>query len=327
MLFRLRVALILSMALPLALACGDDNGDGDGGASTDGGDGADGGIDGGGGMDAGMPLDGGGVVILDGGGILLPDGNIIPSGPATCQGRLYQCGDTIDNDGDGLVDSVDPDCLGPCDNNETGFNLGIPGGDSAPCRLDCYFDQDQGSGNDRCNWDHRCDPLEPDSDPACSYQEPPWTGPINCPDEQEDACEDFCRPLVPNGCDCFGCCNLPAGGDRWVFIGSVDGDGTPTCNIDDMEDDEACHPCTPVDNCLNDCGECELCLGRTELPPSCLPTPPGDAGTLPDGGPAPMPDGGLPDLCGDGRQTCGIPGAAACPDGFFCLTGCCTFFG
>ena len=338
---RLRLVVVLAFFTPLVLACGADSGGDDAGGGADTGAGADGsvtGMDGGGGADGGG-VDGGGsdarVVVLDGGGILLPDGNILPAGPVTCQGHLYQCSDGIDNDEDGLTDDRDPDCLGPCDNNEGGFYLNIPGGDSAPCRLDCYFDQDQGRGNDQCAWDHRCDPLEPDHNPACDYQEPPWTGPIRCPETQDETCEEECRPLVPNGCDCFGCCNLPAGGDRWVFIGSLDDTGAPTCDLENMESDEACHPCTPVANCLNECGECELCLGRSELPAGCVPPPiPTDAGTYPDGGPRPQPDAGsAPDgsvpvpMCDDGRQSCGYDGAPACPGGYFCLTGCCTYFG
>ncbi|MFK8000996.1 MAG: hypothetical protein AB8H86_15480 [Polyangiales bacterium] len=274
------------------------------------------------GTDAGLPIDAAGV---DGGRV--DGGAADASTPPTivmCQSQVYACGNTIDDDGDGLTDDQDPDCLGPCDNNEGGLFLDIPGGDSAPCRLDCYFDGDQGPGNDGCNWDHRCDPLEPDL--ICEYTDPPPASAM-CPDVQDPECEDTCAPLVPNGCDCFGCCNLPAGGDRWVFIGSLNSDEEPTCTIDQAGDDEACHPCTPVDNCLNPCGECELCLGRTELPPSCFP-PGADAGVADAGSDdAGSPDGGVPlPTCEDGRQLCGVPGAPSCPPGDYCLTGCCTFF-
>ncbi|MCC6528428.1 MAG: hypothetical protein IT373_37630, partial [Polyangiaceae bacterium] len=77
-----------------------------------------------------------------------------------CTNQVYACGDCTDNDGDGLIDWADPDCLGPCSNNEEGFDLLIPGG-SNTCQLDCYYDSNSGSGNDSCYWDHRCDPLEP----------------------------------------------------------------------------------------------------------------------------------------------------------------------
>ena len=90
----------------------------------------------------------------------------------SCQTHVYQCGDCEDNDGDGVIDSRDTDCLGPCDNNESGFNTGIPGGGSNPCSLDCYFDQDSGAGNDDCHWDHRCDPYEPLELNPCNYSIP-----------------------------------------------------------------------------------------------------------------------------------------------------------
>ncbi|MEI9940975.1 MAG: hypothetical protein WDO69_27475 [Pseudomonadota bacterium] len=88
----------------------------------------------------------------------------------TCQGKVYLCGDCADNDGDGLVDSDDPDCTGPCDNTEDSYYGGIPGQNNAPCRQDCYFDQDTGSGNDQCFWSQECDPLSlsPEFPPAAT---------------------------------------------------------------------------------------------------------------------------------------------------------------
>jgi hypothetical protein len=261
-------------------------------------------------MDAGRdagPRDGG-FDDLDG-TIGVWDGDL-QGGIVPCQGHVYRCGNAVDDDDDGLIDDRDPDCLGPCSNNESGYFLGIPGGDSAPCRLDCYFDQDQGSGNDGCDWDHRCDPLEPDPDPQCAYTSPPPAG-VTCPPAQSEECGETCAPLVPNGCDCFGCCELPARSGRYVFIGSVNADGVPTCGSDSVTSDADCHPCIPVGACLNTCATCELCLGRTELPPGC-----GE------------PDGGTLDVCGDpDRLDCGLPEHPPCPDGYFCVTGCCTWFG
>ena len=332
------ITRILSMAILLpALACGGDD-DGSGG---DGDAGGGGGMDGGGGgMDSGGAGMDSGVIVLPDGRVITPDGGGTPSDggwggcvegeciPVMCQSHLYACGDGMDNDGDGRIDAYDPDCLGPCDNNEEGFDLLIPGGDSAPCALDCYYDQDQGPGNDMCLWDHRCDPLEPDHNTLCMYQDPPPPS-ASCPDPQVAGCHDFCGPLTPNGCDCFGCCELPAGSGEYVFIGTVDSSGVGTCSLAAAmaRDHEACHPCTPVADCLNDCGDCELCLGRTTLPPECTPPPPGtDAGPLPDG--AVRPDGGV-DLmrCEGGEQPCGTPGDALCPAQYYCITGCCVFFG
>lgn len=324
------------VALVLAAGCGDTNGGGDAGTIRDGSAG----------MDGSTNLDGS----TTGDGSTANDGSTTPTdsgigtwdgstagGIAPCQGHIYQCGNGLDDDHDGVGDSLDPDCLGPCDNTENGLWLGIPGGDSAPCSLDCYYDQDQGSGNDHCEWDARCDPLEPDPDPHCTYRDPPPPS-ASCPDPQAASCHEFCSRLTPNGCDCFGCCVRPSTADSdspdYRFIGSVDPDtGTPTCTVDDFTSGAAgCHPCTPVGDCLNGCGRCELCLGRdaSDLPSDCFPTPPPDGGTvtLPDGGTI-TPDGGTPiDVCSDPeRQDCGVPGLPACPAGFFCVTGCCTYFG
>ncbi len=78
-----------------------------------------------------------------------------PTNVATCQGKIYACGELLDNDGDGLIDSQDPDCLGLCDNTEDSYCGGIPGQNSAPCKMDRYFGQDTGSGNDDCYWSHK----------------------------------------------------------------------------------------------------------------------------------------------------------------------------
>jgi hypothetical protein len=147
-----------------------------------------------------------------------------PCVPVACNGHIYECGDCLDNDGDGKIDSEDPDCLGPCDNTENSYYGGIPGQNNAGCKMDCYFDQDTGAGNDDCYWDHRCDPHEtdpnyyPEHDEGnkCEYNsDPNFTppaSPFTCSqmyNTQSTACHDYCGPLTPNGCDCFGCCELP----------------------------------------------------------------------------------------------------------------------
>ncbi|NOY94613.1 MAG: hypothetical protein GXP55_25830, partial [Deltaproteobacteria bacterium] len=238
--------------------------------------------------------------------------------PVMCQGALRACGDCVDNDDDGAADARDSNCLGACDNNESGLSTGIPGGDTPQCGLDCYYDTDQGSGNDQCHWDGRCDPLSPDA--RCSFEDPPPPS-ARCPDTQSSACLDFCRPLTPNGCDCFGCCELPARSGSFVFLGSVDSAGDPSCTMDAVGDATRCHPCTPVrGECFNPCGRCELCVGRDpgSLPADCFPPPtPTDAGTPADAGAR----------CDPGVQACGLPGDPACPSAYYCLTGCCILFG
>jgi hypothetical protein len=237
-----------------------------------------------------------------------------------CDGRVTLCGNCLDDDGDGLIDNADPECLGPCDNYEGEELLSGVGGETGEqCKADCYFDFGNGAGNDDCTWSRSCDPLEPKV--QCTY-DVDLVGGKDCPDEQSQLCEDVCATLTPNGCDCFGCCTFPelAGrpleqGGEYVYIGSESG-----CTFDTVTDPASCQPCTPVQgNCLNTCERCELCLGKTELPPDCFPGTGGTGGMAGTGG-----TGGSGDLrCDPGVQACGLPGDPPCPAGGFCLTGCC----
>ena len=229
---------------------------------------------------------------------------------STCQGKVYQCGDCLDNDGDCAVDSADTQCLGPCDNTEGSFFGGIPGQNNSPCKSDCYFDQDTGSGNDDCHWSHRCDALEvgPDYPPEgsqCAYNPganiPGYGG--DCDSAfaaQSQTCTDYCGPLTPNGCDCFGCCEIP-GAPTTVWLGSENPSGTGSCTLLTVNDPTKCKPCTQVAACLNTCAHCEVCVGKPDLPPDCS----GDQECPPD------------------SLSCGQPGQAPCSGGFTCITGCC----
>jgi hypothetical protein len=225
-----------------------------------------------------------------------------------CQGRFYLCGNCQDDDMDGLIDSMDPDCLGPCHNSEDAYYGSIPGQSGGNCTKDCYFDQDSGGGNDDCVWNHQCDALEPEPnscsyDPDTSIGSPP--GPCSEAEQrQSDQCLATCMPLVPNGCDCFGCCRIP-GADAPVWLGS-EKDGVPSCTRGTLDDPESCRPCTQVQACLNPCENCELCVGKTELPPSCD----GDTGTPPQ-------------ECPPNSQACGLVGQETCPQDQYCITGCC----
>jgi hypothetical protein len=324
---------LVGLGLLLAGACSsdDDNGGeaGTGGSGAAAGDGT--GATAGGSAAAGGVSASGGAAAAGG----TVDGG--PCVPLTCQGKTYQCGDCIDNDGDGKVDMQDPDCLGPCHNNESSFALMIPGGDGPACTVDCYFDQDSGAGNDKCCWDHRCDPLSvaphyPPEGPGnkCEYMGAaatatykPSCAQVSCDvlydkakGGQHPICESFCGPLTPNGCDCFGCCELPAESGKFVWLGP-EIDGTGSCDLASMDDPTKCQPCTPVASCLNSCAKCEYCLGKTELPPECSD---GGGGTGGTGGCPPAPE------CDPGRQPCDLNKPecfAACPAGEFCLTGCC----
>jgi hypothetical protein len=228
----------------------------------------------------------------------------------TCHGKVYACGDCIDNDGDCKIDSQDSQCLGPCDNTEDSFNGGITAPNKSPCAVDCYFDQDLDSGNDQCYWSHKCDPLEvppnyPPDGMACSYN-PGASIPgssISCAQAsttQSQDCIDSCRPITPNGCDCFGCCALP-GVNYTVWLGSEDPVGVGSCNANTINDPTKCKPCTQVQACINTCDTCELCIGQTQLPPGCA-----------------------EQSCPAGVQKCGQEGQTPCPSGSSCITGCCS---
>lgn len=225
--------------------------------------------------------------------------------PTTCNGQIYLCGNCIDDDGDCGIDSNDSDCWGPCHNNESGWSGEVPGqqNQSECVTMDCYFDQNSGAGNDDCYWSHTCDPLEPT---GCTYDPnynipgpPPSCGTLQM--TQSAICLDYCGPLVPNGCDCFGCCDVQVGMDVYtVYLGTYDADGNGTCNLGAVADPVLCNPCTQVDACLNSCEACELCLGQEELPPECE-----------------------QQECPAGLQACGLPGQDPCPEGQACVTGCC----
>jgi hypothetical protein len=227
----------------------------------------------------------------------------------TCQGKVYQCGDCLDNDGDCKIDSNDDQCLGPCDNTEGSFYGGIPGQNNSPCKSDCYFDADTGSGNDDCYWSHKCDPHEasPTYSPEgsqCAYSAganiPGYNG--SCASAfatQSAQCTSYCGPLTPNGCDCFGCCAIP-GAPTPVWLGSENPAGVGSCTSATLNDPTKCKPCTQVAACLNPCDTCEICVGKPTLPPGCT-------------GP----------VCPPGVQACGPGIVLACPDNASCITGCC----
>jgi hypothetical protein len=331
--------IILCLAGAL-IGCGDAPPDGgDGGVTGDGSTSADAPAPG---QDiAGGGFDGPSINRPDGpipdGGILVHDGSVLCF-LRSCQGHVYQCGDCMDNDNDNRIDSEDPDCLGACQNNEAGFFGAIPGQNRAPCKMDCYFDQDTGAGNDDCEWNHRCDPHEvaPAFDPetGCNYDEKEkFPGGATCADKramQSATCKKVCGPLTPNGCDCFGCCVIPPSMSttEGVWLGSFDANGKPTCDLAHATDKGRCRPCQIVQGCWNSCGRCELCIGKNTLPPDCYGPPVPDGGVRPDGGRAPdggltIPDGGIPGQCEPGVQPCGLPGQPPCGQGFYCITGCC----
>jgi len=238
-----------------------------------------------------------------------PDASLVPANgpcePVSCGGRPQQCGNCRDDDADGRIDANDPECLGPCDDSEGALFSGIDVRVNGSCRSDCYFDLNSGSGDDGCNWSFRCDPLsraESDYSPTgllmCEYDGSLATCQMDA--TRTSACQTGCLPLTPNGCDCFGCCELPTGSGQFIWLGSQNLDQTH-CELATSADPAQCRPCTPVPDCQNDCQECELCVGKPELPASC---------------------GGAP-ACAYGVASCDPREPGACGSLHYCITGCC----
>jgi hypothetical protein len=203
------------------------------------------------------------------------------------------CTNGIDDDGDGKIDSDDPECTGPLDDDEATFGTGIAGDNADPCKQDCFFDGNSGDGNDGCSRDLGCDPLQPagitcasDGDGGTIDASSP-----TCTAPQSAMCRTQCTPLTPNGCDCFGCCAFAFFGNV-VNVRLVD-----TCKTDLLGDTTKCPRCTPDPSCANDCTGCEVCTSRA-LPAECQ-TP----------------------TCESGRTPC--TAASPCPNGQYCMTGCC----
>jgi cysteine-rich repeat protein len=211
--------------------------------------------------------------------------NVLP-----CDGHIYECGDGSDNDNDGLIDTDDPECNGPCDDAEDSLCEYL-GNLSNDCKIDCAFDPNVGTGDDHCEGDWGCYPNEIGCEPPpeqwmlCTFVEP--------------ECLDFCLPLLPNGCDCYGCCELDG---QTVKLNSGSYFGSDSYGCCDLDNLDLCQTCELRLDCFNPCEpeSCELCFAQTidELELGC---------TEPS-----CPPGGSPCASTDD-----------CAEGWFCQTGCC----
>ena len=281
---------------------GGDTGGGDAGSapggSTDGGGTAGGGMDGGSStVDASVPDAGGdGATRVDAGPFPTNSAGQVLCGTTPCA-----CADDLDNDADGVKDLADPECVSSWDNDEGSFATGMPGDNQDDACQDCFFDGNSGSGNDGCKVPTSC-LLEGNSS----------SGQGSCSSCKQTAnCQNFCKPYTPNGCDCFGCCEvrLSGGVTKNVLLGTG-------CSVD-AASITGCTECVPNPSCNNTCGRCELCPGKTaaDLPAGCDPTP--GAG---------VPDSGIPaeppHQCEGGGTVCG-EGLALCPTDALCQFGCC----
>jgi hypothetical protein len=265
----IRATLLSAFVSSVVLACsGDDDGAaGDAGTSSR--------------VDGSTTRDAGPVIPIDARtGIDAPGSDLCPGGS--------QCSDGVDNDGDGAADGFDVECTGVCDNDEGSFATGIPGDNRDPVWQDCFYDGNSGGGDDGCRYRTECLTGElPATDADC---------------EISAECLEYCGSRTPNGCDCFGCCEIETAPGASVFIML-----TPMCSLATIDDTDACPRCVQSAECMNDCGECELCPGRTveDLPETC------------------RPDGGIGYTC-DMGTVCAAD--ADCPAEYYCSLGCCLPF-
>jgi hypothetical protein len=220
-------------------------------------------------------------------GLAAADAGHVPS--ARCGKAPCACDDGIDNDGDGLIDGFDPECTGSFDNDEGSFGIGKPQR-HGNCR-ECYWDDAVGLGHG-CRYPSEClRGQAPPSNGACT----------SCSVSQ--SCIDSCLDRTPNGCDCFGCCEIARADGSEVFIELTD-----SCSLQKLDDEKACPRCVQNTQCQNPCGRCELCLGRTkasQLPADCAAS----------GGNAPA------FTCDQGETVCAS--SAECPGMRYCQLGCC----
>jgi len=158
-------------------------------------------------------------------------------------GDAAQCNDSIDNNGNALIDMTDWYCKTPLDDDEFSFLSGVPGDDlNQPHALDCWFDLNSGSGDDGCSIHACCD-----IDGSCPADlEPELFNANQCSASQQ--CSDNCLPQTKEGCDCFGCCEicLPGSGCANVFVNPA---VSPTCTIEVLGDPSKCRTCTPNPSC------------------------------------------------------------------------------
>jgi hypothetical protein len=144
---------------------------------------------------------------------------------------VLACADCLDNDADGLLDDRDPDCFGPCDDDES-----LLGGRAQICSEPaCFFDFDCGQGNDAtclaltpngCDCHGCCElngqrvllnSLDAQGAPSCgseSLDDPVACQPCTADPSCENSCEScelcFGEDTLNPACRDDASCNLPS---------------------------------------------------------------------------------------------------------------------
>jgi hypothetical protein len=238
-------------------------------------------------------------VVMDGGSDAQGDGAVPPyfndaAGVFMCTDHVCACSNQDDDDGDTFTDGFDPECTGPYDDDELTFATGMTKEGNPHC-ADCFFDSNAGSGDDGCSIPERC----------TQGTDTGGTGMCRTctPDEK---CMMKCLPRTPNGCDCFGCCQIEDGMQSDAILLA------DTCSMTDLADPIKCPRCvlnlnydpvTSAGPCFNPCERCELCAGKTVVDSDCG-------------------DGDVAHDCEGGAEVCGGTNVL-CGELAWCIQGCC----
>jgi len=233
-------------------------------------------------------------------GVAPRDAEVEPdAAPPMCGKNVCKCADGDDDDRDGLIDGADPECTSAIDDDEGTFGTGGAKSPLNECE-DCFWDGNDSADDDGCMYPGPCRRDGPSVMPGPPAMTP--AGMMKCRScDVAPRCVDTCRGRTPNGCDCFGCCQIT--GEDGVPVNVVLGD---ECAVKHVGNDGKCPRCVPNPECFNPCGPCELCFGKTaeQVAAECA-----DAGA------------GAAGACDDGYEFCS--GDSACADGYYCVLGCC----
>ena len=222
----------------------------------------------------------------------------------------------------------DEHCIGACSNNESGFNGNIAGQNNAPCKMDCYFDRRHGRRQRRLL-------LEPHAATRTSrsWRRAAPTIPTQVPGQQElrRLPDHAVRPVrwehelhaVATG----------ATADRWFRTAATA--SAAACS-------RSCLPRQNVNGTMMKVGvylgsssrrkprqlHLDVILAgnptRSSVTSACRSRPASTPATTASSASASrLPPDCTEQSCPTGVQKCGLPGQQPCPDGQYCVTGCC----
>lgn len=110
------------------------------------------------------------------------------------------------------------------------------------------------------------DAQDPDCWGECNDSESAWAGRqvcsnLSCYFDRDCGIgnDQQCEELAPNGCDCYGCCEVD-GRTTPIFLGTRNQSQRPTCSASSVEDEAACGVCELDEQCFNPCEAGEVCF-------------------------------------------------------------------